>query len=284
MIESKISERLRELLSYLPRRNASSESRGMIKLDNIRPAASPSRTPTCRSTLVHQPARHCRSDGSGRVLAGRYGGQVKFQRGLLTCLLFFAIVGCTEYTKISSTGNYHNLNNVKIEKYLVDTNDILDITVFDEPKLSAKARVSEEGILSYPLIEDIKVKGLTIQAVEGILEERLRDGYLKDPKVTVMLDIALMERHRDKEIFVMGEVRRPGAIQILGKNLSVLEVVTKAGGFTEFAAPNRTRVIRIEEGEEKAIMVNLNKVKKGNRSLDIILKPGDVVVVPESYM
>jgi polysaccharide export outer membrane protein len=82
----------------------------------------------------------------------------------------------------------------------------------------------------------------------------------------------------------MGEVRRPGAIQILGKNLSVLEVVTKAGGFTEFAAPNRTRVIRIEEGEEKTIMVNLNKVKKGKRSLDIMLKPGDVVVVPETYM
>lgn len=203
---------------------------------------------------------------------------------LLTCLLFFAIVGCIEYTKISNTGNYQNLNNVKREKYLIDSNDILDITVFDEPKLSAKARISEEGILSYPLIEDIKVKGLTPQEVETILEERLRDGYLKDPKVTVMLDIVLMERHKGKEIFVMGEVRRPGAIQILGKNLSVLEVVTKAGGFTEFAAPNRTRVIRIEEGEEKTIMVNLNKVKKGNRSLDIILKPGDVVVVPETYM
>ena len=203
---------------------------------------------------------------------------------LLTCLLFFAIAGCSEYSKSSNMGNYQNRTSVKREKYLVDCNDILDITVFDESKLSAKARVSEEGILSYPLIEDIKVKGLTIQEVENILEERLRDGYLKDPKVTVMLDIGLMQQHREKEIFVIGEVKRPGAIQILGKNLSVLEVVTKAGGFTEFAAPNRTRVIRIEEGEEKTIIVNLNKVKKGNRSLDIILKPGDVVVVPESYL
>jgi polysaccharide export outer membrane protein len=212
----------------------------------------------------------------------------KVLRGLLsysiTCLLFFAIVGCTEYAKISNSGDYQNITNVKRERYLIDCNDILDITVYDEPKLSAKARVSEEGTLSYPLIRDIKVKGLTIREVEKVLEERLRDGYLKDPRVTVMLDIGLMQQHREKEIFVIGEVKRPGTIQILGKNLSVLEVITKAGGFTEFAAPNRTRVIRIEEGEEKVIMVNLNKVKKGNRSLDIIIKAGDVIVVPETYM
>ena len=64
----------------------------------------------------------------------------------------------------------------------------------------------------------------------------------------------------------------------------MLEAVTKAGGFTKLAAPNRTRVIRVEEGEEKTITVNLRKVKKGKKSLDIILKPGDVVVVPEAYL
>lgn len=202
----------------------------------------------------------------------------------ITCLLFFTIVGCTEYAKISNSGDYQNRTNVKRGKYLIDSNDILDITVFDEPKLSAKVRVSEEGILSYPLIEDIKVKGLTIQEVKKVLEERLRDGYLKEPRVTVMLDIGLMLQHKEKEVFVIGEVKRPGTIQILGKNLYLLEVITKAGGFTEYAAPNRTRVIRIEEGEEKIIMVNLNKVKKGNRSLDIIIKSGDIIVVPETYM
>ncbi len=248
---------LRELLSYLPRRNESSESRGMIKLDNIRPAC-------------HQ--------------SGRYGGQVKFQRVLLNCLLFFAIVGCSGYVKSSSTGNYQSFTNVKAKKYLIDSNDILNITVFDEPKLNAKIRVSEEGILSYPLIGDIEIKGLSIREVEKVLEEKLKDGYLKDPKITILLDVGLMGQYKEKEIFVIGEVKKPGAIQILSKNFSVLEVVTKAGGFTEFAAPNRTRVIRFEDGEEKTIMVNLNKVKKGSRSLDIILRAGDVVVVPEAYM
>jgi polysaccharide export outer membrane protein len=144
--------------------------------------------------------------------------------------------------------------------------------------------VTDEGKISFPLIGDIKVKGLSTREVEEVLEERLKDGYIKYPRVTVMLDVGLMERYKEKEVFVLGEVNRSGAIPMLGKNLSVLEAVTKAGGFTEFAAPNRTRVIRVEEGEEKTIKVNLNKVRRGDKSLDIILKSGDIIVVPETYM
>ena len=203
---------------------------------------------------------------------------------LLTCLLFFAIVGCSEIRENSNTLGYRSITDVKREKYLIDSNDILNITVYDEPELSMKVGVSDDGMLSYPLIEDIEAKGLTTREVKEVLEQRLKDGYLKNPKVTVMLDIELMERYKEKEVFVLGEVNRSGAIPILGKYLSVREAVTKAGGFTKLAAPNRTRVIRIEEGEEKTIMVNLSKVKKGNKSLDIILKPGDVVVVPETYL
>ena len=203
---------------------------------------------------------------------------------LLTCLLFFAIAGCSEIRESSNTLGYQSIIDVKREKYLIDSKDILNITVFDEPGLSMKVGVSDEGILSYPLIGDIEAKGLTTQEVKEVLEQRLKNGYLKNPEVTVMLDIDLMAQYKEKEVFVLGEVNRSGAIPILGKYLSVLEAVTKAGGFTELAAPNRTKVIRVEEGEEKTIIVNLNKVKKGNKSLDIILKPGDVVVVPEAYL
>lgn len=169
------------------------------------------------------------------------------------------------------------------ERYLVDSNDVLDIVVFEEPDLTMTKRVSDEGIISYPLIGDIVVKGLTTQEVEKVLEERLRDGYLKKPDVSVRLDIVLMGQYQEKEVFVLGEVKRPGAIPMLGKYLTVLEAVTKAGGFTEIAAPNRTKVIRLEDGTEQTIKVNLNKVRKGDRRLDIILKPGDTIVVPETY-
>ncbi len=65
--------------------------------------------------------------------------------------------------------------------------------------------------------------------------------------------------------------------------MTVLQVVTKAGGFTRTAAPNRTKVIRRENGIEQTVKVNLNKIRKGDRNLDIILKPGDTIVVPETY-
>ncbi len=169
------------------------------------------------------------------------------------------------------------------ERYLVDSNDVLDIVVFEEPDLSMTIRVSDEGVLSYPLIGNIDVNGLTTQEVEKLLETRLRDGYLRNPKVAVRLDIELMGQYQEKEVFVLGEVKSPGAIPMIGKYLTVLEAVTKAGGFTDIAAPNRTKVIRLEDGMEQTIKVNLNKVKKGDRSLDIILLPGDTIVVPETY-
>ena len=69
----------------------------------------------------------------------------------------------------------------------------------------------------------------------------------------------------------------------MGKYITVLEAIAIAGGFKKVAAPNRTTVTRIEDGKEKTIIVNLNKVRKGNKSLDIFLKPGDIINVPESY-
>ncbi len=230
---------------------------------------------------------------------------------LLIFSLIFAIVGCTGIpaqstgwhnykggsgslamaTEVDSADNTETeehvkqqIKDLKKESYLVDSNDVLDIVVFEEPDLSMTLWVSVKGTISYPLIGEVNIKGLTIYEVEKTLEERLRDGdYLKNPHITVKLDLALMKKYSEKEVFVMGEVENPGPIPILGKYITALEAVAKVGGFTEFAAPNRTIIVRVEDGVEKTITVDLNKVKKGDKSLDIILKQGDIVVVPETY-
>lgn len=233
----------------------------------------------------------------------------KILLSLLSILLVFSTVGCfglfttttwydpafyyqksIKYSDLYTPGEKYQKETtiqqqkyLKRERYLIDDNDVLDITVFDEPELSVTTRVSDEGTLSYPLIGDVRVKGLTTQEIERTLEEKLSDGYLKNPKVTVRLDIKLMKQYHEKEIFVLGEVKKPGAIPILGKYITALEAVTKASGFTDIAAPNRTRVVRVENGIEKTLKVNLNKVKRGDKFLDIILKPGDVIVVPKTY-
>ncbi len=202
-------------------------------------------------------------------------------------LLIISMAGCYETSQeLINRSPVENQTFAKATegRYLIDGTDVLNITVFDVPDLSLSIRVSGEGILSYPLIGDIMVKGLTTEEVEKILEERLRDGYLKKPDVAIRFDLELMSQYKEKEVYVLGEVKNPGTVPILGRHLTVLEAVTKAGGFAEFAAPNRTKVIRVEDGVEKTIMVDLNKVKDGNKSLDIILKVGDVVVVPESFL
>ncbi len=233
-------------------------------------------------------------------------------------LLIFTIVGCTalstqststhnksrapamtsETAKTRSTGNrdmdikykesvkqkIKDIKDSKREVYLVDINDVLDIVVFEDSDLSVTLRVSEKGTISYPLIGEMQVKGLTAYEVEKALEKRLRDGdYLKKPEVSVRLDIELMEQYSEKEVFVMGEVEEPGPVSMVGKYLTVLEAVARTGGFTEYAAPNRTIIVRIEDGVEKKIRVDLNKVRKGDKSLDITLRAGDVVIVPEPY-
>ncbi len=176
------------------------------------------------------------------------------------------------------------INIHKRQTYIIEECDVLDITVFEEPDLSLKLKVAQNGTISFPLIGEVKVIGLTDYEVQIKLDKLLKDGeFLVNPRTNVRLDIELMQLYNEKEIFVMGEVENKGPITILGKYITVLEAINKAGGFTEFAAPNRTSVIRIEDGKEETITVNLNKVKKGDKKLDIMLKAGDVVVVPETF-
>ncbi len=207
----------------------------------------------------------------------------------LIFLLIFSTVGCYEYLEYArdmggiGKAKSQNNNKAKTHKYLIQSGDILKVEVFEEPDLSITLRVSDEGILSYPFIGDINVKGLSVQEVEKTLEDQLRDGYLKMPKVTIRLAYDLMEQSKEKEVYVFGQVNEPGIIPIAGEYLTALEAILEAGGFAEFAAPNRTKVVRTEDGVEKTIWVNLKKVQRGHKAFDIILKPGDVVVVPESF-
>ena len=86
-----------------------------------------------------------------------------------------------------------------------------------------------------------------------------------------------------ESIFVFGQVATPGAIKLLEKDITVIEAISMAGGFPGIASPSRTRIVRMENGVEKTIHVNVNKIVKGKKSKDIILKAGDIIVVPEAF-
>ena len=84
-------------------------------------------------------------------------------------------------------------------------------------------------------------------------------------------------------IVVYGQVQKPGSYPLEGREMAILEALSKAGGLTPFAAPNRTRIIRVVEGKEKSIPVRVGDILKGEKTADVMLQPGDVVVVPESF-
>ena len=121
-------------------------------------------------------------------------------------------------------------------------------------------------------------------AVETIridLERLLRQGDLSLNLILQAHDVIYVPE--PGSIFVFGQVSKPGPIPLPEGSLTLVEAISKAGGFTNVAAPNRTRVFRVVDGEERTIYVNVSDIiKRGDRSKDIGLKANDIVWVPES--
>lgn len=166
----------------------------------------------------------------------------------------------------------------RTEAYLLQPGDLLEIKVFMEDNMERTQRVSGSGTITFPLAGNIRVAGLTVADAEASLSSALKT-YLKNPQVSV-----LIKEYGNKTVYVLGQVKTPAAIEIPPeKPLTVLEAVTSVGGFTEIAATGKVRVLRVENGVQRALDVDVTQItKQGNKSLDIALQPGDVVFVPQS--
>ena len=166
-----------------------------------------------------------------------------------------------------------------VEEYRIQSEDILQITVFEEPDLSSKVRVTTSGEIHFPLLGQIQVAGLSVSELQEKLTQRLAQDYLVNPQVQVFI-----ETYHAREVFVTGSVNKPGAYTLpAGKTTTLMEAIALAGGFHEHAAVNGTRIIRIENGQEKRINVKANDIiKKGDKSKDVEVRPNDVIFVPES--
>ena len=166
----------------------------------------------------------------------------------------------------------------RTEAYLLQPGDLLEIKVFMEDNMERTQRISGSGTITFPLAGNIRVAGLTVADAEASLSSALKT-YLKNPQVSV-----LIKEYGNKTVYVLGQVKKSAAIGIPPeKPLTVLEAVTSVGGFTEIAATGKVRVLRVENGVQRALDVDVTQItKQGNKSLDIALQPGDVVFVPQS--
>ena len=111
------------------------------------------------------------------------------------------------------------------------------------------------------------------------LERLLQQGDMSLNVPLINRDVVFVPQA--EYVYIIGEVKKPGSYKFT-ENITILETITMAGGFTPIASPNKTRVIRVEEGEERTISVRMKDIIKGERSKDIVLKSGDIVVIPES--
>jgi|GEM_PF-404345 len=162
--------------------------------------------------------------------------------------------------------------------YRIQPLDSIQITVFNEPDLSVRVRVSAQGKINYPLLGPVQVGGLTVSETETKLKEQLGRSYLVKPQVNVLID-----RANGRRVFVLGQVKMPGAIDILAdEGLTVVQAIARAGGFTDIAATDRVNILRTApDGTQQKVIVNVAAIMKG-QSKDYPLKPDDVLSVPET--
>ncbi|HYV47051.1 MAG TPA: polysaccharide biosynthesis/export family protein [Myxococcaceae bacterium] len=154
--------------------------------------------------------------------------------------------------------------------------DLLEIKVYEEPDLSGPFRISPEGSIDFPLCGKVPLNGKTQGQAADALTACLAAKYLKRPNVSVLL-----REYNSKKVFVFGEVQKPGTFPF-DSDMSIIQAVTLAGGFTRSAARNSISVTRVIDGQERKIRVPVEDIGTG-KERNFQLQPGDIVFVPESF-
>jgi polysaccharide export outer membrane protein len=158
--------------------------------------------------------------------------------------------------------------------YKIGPQDILRIDVWKELEISRTAPVRPDGKISLPLLNDVQAAGLTPMQLAAVIGEGLKK-YITNPQVTV--SVAEINSRR---IYVTGEVLKPGAFSLL-PNMTVLQALSSSGGFSQFARVKNIYVLRKEEGKDVKHPFNYRDVVSGKKpEQNILLQPGDVIVVP----
>jgi polysaccharide biosynthesis/export protein len=156
--------------------------------------------------------------------------------------------------------------------YVIGPEDVLNVYVWKEETLSRTVPVRVDGKISLPLVNELQAAGLTPPQLQEIVVEKLKD-YIADPVVTVIV----MESNSFK-VSVSGEVKTPGTHR-LRSDTSLLQIISMAGGFTEWANQKKILVIRREDGKEVRMTVNYKQMVSGKVPV-LSVKPGDTIIVP----
>ena len=169
--------------------------------------------------------------------------------------------------------------DVFVKEYKIGAQDLLEITVFELPELNQTVRVSEDGSISIPLLGRVDIEGLTKDDLEKKLASLLEEKYLKKARVTIFI-----REYQSKRAAIIGAVNKPGIYELIGR-MTVLQLISKAGGLTERASNEMFVLREARNGVRARIAIDLDDlINNGNQKLDIPLQANDTVNIPIDQM
>lgn len=163
--------------------------------------------------------------------------------------------------------------------YIIGAGDTVNIIVWRNPELSMSVPVRPDGKVSAPLVEEVVAQGKTpVQLARDI--EKVLGTYVRDPVVTVLVNGFVGPY--SEQIRVLGAAARPQALPYKAK-MTVLDVMIAVGGLTDFANGNKATILRTSEGNKQYTVRLRDLVKYGDVSANVDMKPGDILIIPQSY-
>lgn len=171
--------------------------------------------------------------------------------------------------------------------YILTNTDRIRIAIFQEDDLSLIARIDSQGRINLPLVGEVAIAGLKVGDAQTAIENAYREGrFLRNPRVTISV-----EEYASREVSIQGQVRSPGRYPLpIESSMNIVELVTRAGGFTDTARGTAVRITRVmPDGTKRNFEVDVDSLIRGRRGANVsdnslVLEPGDIIFVPERFI
>jgi len=200
----------------------------------------------------------------------------RFARAALLALAAVGIAGC------AGTGNLPPAPVTAASQdytYIIGAGDSVNIIVWRNPELSMTVPVRPDGKIATPLVDELLAQGKTsIELARDI--EKVLGKFVRDPVVTVL--VTSFVGPYSEQIRVVGEAARPQALPFKQK-MSLLDVMIAVGGLTDFASGNSAIIMRGSEGNKQYSVRLKDLIKRGDVSANVEMKPGDILIIPQSF-
>ena len=199
-------------------------------------------------------------------------------RVVFVLLMSCALVACGGTTPTTAPAA-ETTGSDQDDNYIIGAGDVLQVFVWGHEDLSTEVSVRPDGYISTPLVEDMQAAGKTPTQLARTVETALGE-FVRSPTVTVIVRQFVGEY--DQQIRVVGQATEPKSLNYRA-GMTLLDVMIEVGGLGEFAAGNKAKIVRKENGREVTIKVRLKDLlNKGDMSQNQRMEPGDVLIIPES--